>query len=570
EEYQAWPAAINEARAALRDSPGTTAESAPTPRSARALVPADTAFPFGDAKVRYSWFREQLVPLLMACGAKAHELGVRGAPVIQADYPLDSPICRIVVAGEFSRGKSTVINALFGIHGEIALPTGMTPTTPLACAIRVPRVGETDGATIAYRGGRPARDLTIEQFRAGVRLAEEGASAAGDQTAPDLHLGEARRVEVRITGAYLPAGVEIEDTPGLNEQAGRSAGALAALGRADLVLFVLAADQLLGDLERDIIFNTLAAGRHRNVLFLINFWDTIEDDGQRAALLQRAGAALGSFPTPFHGQEAVPGLPHVFTLSALRASRAQRQHKPAPEDSGVPVLRSHLRELLGPGSEALLLRARIGRSLRYCALLKEAVSGAAAHAQAEAEGRADGQAGGLSGASEAALRVAKSLGDVVEAAIGRPLARLSDAELPSAQDSERARMTVVRVAMGDVTRAAGQAMDLVLAQARAAYLSRGIQAPAFDAAIDSPISIPPPAGLDESWAAYRERVARLALTTLVARAQAAQVTLAAEIGTPAQERHPAARTGSQAQAAALRMLEEDVLRLERVLADALF
>src|SRR6185312_8855698 len=191
-----------------------------------------------------------------------------------------SPVCRIVVAGEFSRGKSTVINALFGIHGEIALPTGMTPTTPLACAIRVPRVGETDGATITYRGGRPARDLTIEQFRAGVRLAEEGASAAADQAAPDLHLGEARRVEVRITGAYLPAGVEIEDTPGLNEQAGRSAGALAALGRADLVLFVLAADQLLGDLERDIIFNTLAAGRHRNVLFLINFWDTIEDDGQ--------------------------------------------------------------------------------------------------------------------------------------------------------------------------------------------------------------------------------------------------------------------------------------------------
>ncbi len=569
EEYQAWPAAINEARAALRDRPGPTAEAAPVPPPAQPLVPPDTAFPFGDGKARYAWFREQLVPLLTACGTKARALGVRGAPVIQADYPLDSPICRIVVAGEFSRGKSTVINALFGIHGEIALPTGMTPTTPLACAIRVPRVGETDGATITYRGSRRARDLTIEEFRAGVRLAEEGGSAAADQATLDLHLGEARRVEVRITGAYLPAGVEIEDTPGLNEQAGRSGGALAALGRADLVLFVLAADQLLGDLERDIIFNTLADGRHRNVLFLINFWDTIEDDAQRATLLQRAGAALGSFPTPFHGPEAVPGLPHVFTLSALRASRAQRQHKPAPEDSGIPALRTRLRGLLGPGSEALLLRARVGRSLRYCALLKEAISGEAAIAQAEADGRANGPTGGRLGAAEAARRVVDGLWDVVEAAIGRPLARLSDAELPDAADGERARMAVARVAMGDVTRAAGQAMDFVLAQTRAAYLSRGLPAPSFDTALDSPISIPPPSDLDESWAAYRERIGRLALTTLAARARAAQATLIAQIGPPTPERRPTDRAGAQARAAALCILEEDVLRLERVLTDAL-
>src|SRR6185312_15628361 len=199
-----------------------------------------------------------------------------------------SPVCRIVVAGEFSRGKSTVINALFGIHGEIALPTGMTPTTPLACAIRVPRVGETDGATITYRTNRTARALSIEEFRAEVRLAEGRDTAEAERVAADLHLSEARRVEVRITGAYLPAGVEIEDTPGLNEQAGRSAGALAALGRADVILFVLAADQLLGDLEREVIDNTLAGGRHRNVLFLINFWDTIEDDAQKSVLLQRA------------------------------------------------------------------------------------------------------------------------------------------------------------------------------------------------------------------------------------------------------------------------------------------
>jgi hypothetical protein len=567
EEYQAWPVAIAEAKAAVRGKSTTKTEPA-TVQPARPLVPAHAAFPLGNAETRYTWFREQLVPWLMACGARTRELGVRGAPVIQADYPLDSPICRIVVAGEFSRGKSTMINALFGIHGEIALPTGMTPTTPMACAIRVPRVGETDGATITYRTDRPARALSIEEFRAGVRLAEDRGTAEAGQAAAELHLSEARRVEVRITGAYLPAGVEIEDTPGLNEQAKRSAGALAALGRADIILFVLAADQLLGDLERDVIDTTLAAGRHRNVLFLINFWDTIEDDAQKAVLLQRATAGLASFPTPFHGSETGTGMPHVFTLAALSAARAQRQRRPAPEDSGIPALRGRLRELLGPGSQALLLRARVGRALRYCALLREAISSAAAKVQAEAEGRTDGQAG-RKGAAEAALRAIEGLESAVEGAISRPLALLSEGHMPIQQDTERGRVAAMRIALGQVTRAAGAAMDFVLAQVRAAYLTRGIQAPSFDAAIDGPIDPPVPGGPDESFFAYRERAAGQARETLVARTKAARVSLAAALEPAEPTQRPTDGTEARSRVAALHLLEEDVLRLERILTDVL-
>jgi hypothetical protein len=568
EEYQAWPAAITSAKTSLRGKSTTKAETATIP-PAGSLVPAHAAFPLGNAETRYTWFREQLVPWLMACGTRARELGVRGAPIIQADYPLDSPICRIVVAGEFSRGKSTMINALFGIHGEIALPTGMTPTTPLACAIRVPRVGETDGATITYRTDRPARALSIEEFRAGVRLAEGRGTAEAEQVATELHLSEARRVEVRITGAYLPAGVEIEDTPGLNEQARRSAGALAALGRADIILFVLAADQLLGDLERDIIHNTLAAGRHRNVLFLINFWDTIEDDGQKAVLLQRATAGLGSFPTPFAGSETGTGMPHVFTLAALSAVRAQRQRRPAPEDSGIPVLRGRLRELLGPGSQALLLRARAGRALRYCVLLREAISSTAANVQAKAEGRPDGKAPGRKGDVEAALRVIEGLESAVEGAVSRPLALLSDGDMLIQQDTERGRVAAVRVALGDVTRAAGAAMDFVLAQVRAIYLTRGVQAPSFDASIDAPIDPPIPGGPDESIFAYRERAADQARTILTARTKAAQVALAAALGKSEPTRRPTDGAEARSRVEALHLLEEDILRLERILTDAL-
>ncbi|HVA92335.1 MAG TPA: dynamin family protein [Chloroflexota bacterium] len=578
EEYRAWPAAIAQAQAAKRARHASRASEARAGDAVepRMLVPANAAAPSGDPRVRYLWFREQLLQWLLACGRRARELGVRSAPVIQADYPLDSPICRIVVVGEFSRGKSTMINALFGIHGEIALPTGMTPTTPLACAIRVPRVGETDGATITYRSNRAVRDLTLEEFRAGVRLAERGESA-GEPSAPDLHLEDARRVEVRVTGAYLPAGVEIEDTPGLNEQAGRSAGAMAALGRADIVLFVLAADQLLGDLEREVIQSTLAAGYHRNVLFLINFWDAIDDEGQRSVLLRRARTMLASFPTPFAGPAAVEGLPHVLTISALSAARAQRQRQPAPEDSGIPALRARLRELLGPGSQALLLRARAGRALRYCALLRAAVSRAAAAAQAEVEGR--GAQEGNRQQAEAmavALRVVEGLPGAIEGAITRPLANLSegrgsDTRLLMGHDDQRAQMAALRVAMGEVTRAAAQALDLVLAQTRAAYLARGLPQPAaFSVTVDEPIAAPLMDTTDESPSGHRERAAERARAELLRRAEAARIALIREIRVHGPTPIAATKSGdggaaALARVATLKLLEDDILRLEGIL-----
>jgi hypothetical protein len=596
DEYRMWPAAIAQAQAAAtkhrRPDP-----SAPTPSAAppSPIVPEMARVPSGDAAAVLAWFRERAVPWLAAFGERARALGVKDAPVIQPQYPLDSPTCRIVVAGEFSRGKSTVINALFGIHGEIALPTGMTPTTPLACAIRVPSVGEADGATISYRSGRAPQQLSLDDFRARVRLAEEGDAQAADQARQALHLDEARRVEVRITGAYLPAGVEIEDTPGLNEQAGRSAGALAALGRADLILFVLAADQLLGDLEREVIERTLAQGHHRNVLFLVNFWDTIEDEAQRQILRQRAEALLRDFPSPFGaagaGSDPRP-MPHIFYISALQAARAQRQRKPAPEESGIPALRAELRDLLGPQSSALLLRARIARALRYLQLLRHAVSRAGAEAALQAEGgRAQRREGDYEAALAAALRPLAGMPGAVEGAAApalralregtteglRRLAAPSGAAPGAPPDLQRLLALELRVAAAACGQAAQQAVDLVLAQARAAFLTRGLPAPQIDGRVTPPELVSPGAMPPSGLATLLGSVADAAGAALAAEADRLRAALerdlrqavAAATGTAEQ---PASDTSgdtrrvvARQRAASLHALEDDLARLEQLL-----
>ncbi len=588
EEYRQWPAAIaqlqRQARTSKPDGAGTGAPSDPP----RAIVPPDVRPPAGSAAAQLAWFRETVPAWLSACSGLAGKLGVHGVPVIQPMYPLDSPICRIVVVGEFSRGKSTLINALFGIHGEIALPTGMTPTTPIACALRVPRVGERDGATITYRTRRAPLELTLEQFRGAVRVADDATPAAGDEAPPDPHLHEARRVEVRVTGAYLPSGVEIEDTPGLNEQSGRSAGALAALGRADLILFVLAADQLLGDLERETIFGPLVNEYHRNALFLINFWDTIVEEGERENLRTRARAILADFPSPFRGADE-GARTDTFYVSALQAARAQRQRKAAPDESGIPLLRARLRELLGPEAESMLLRARAGRARRFVRILRDAVSRAVA--ERGAAERRSAPAGKLAEAVAAAKRSAAGLPDAAVGATARLQAGLEQGTVgglgalterleaqriaaPSQGDEQlrRSLLAALRAVAADYTRAAQEALDLVAARARAAFMERGLEPPSFDLHVN-PLSFAVPAGAES---AELLALARSAPRELRADLEWQTAAIAEELARICDERSGAAHA-DEAEAtsvaeeaatriAALRQLEDDLVRLDRLLA----
>jgi len=592
EEYRAWPEAIAQAQAALarRNPPssgGAARDTPATPAGQEAqrptIVPDDARLPAGDPRVVFPWFRAEVVGWLAACGARAAELGVRDLPVLAPLYPLDSPVLRLVVAGEFSRGKSTVINALFGIHGEIALPTGMTPTTPLACAIRVPNLGETDGATIAYRTARPLRQLSLEEFRSGVRLAEEGNTGQEAGLGQGLHLDEARRIEVRVTGAYLPAGVEIEDTPGLNEQTIRSAAARSALGRADMAVFVLAADQLLGDLELQVI-GELLAGHHRNLLFLVNFWDTIEAEEQRAILRQRVATVLRDVPALFGDLPTPP----VFYISALQAARAQRQRKPASEESGVPAVRAALRELLGPHSTALLLRARAGRAMRYLGLLRAAVSGASA---SEGTTGATSRQGDAHRAAIAARTILNELQPAVARAVAPEISvlRRQESDLfhrahalllqATATPEGTARDAVLvearrllgaelRATVGRSTAPAQQAVDLLCARMRAAFLTRQVPAPELSAHLDAgPWALPEeldPVALQEllEGAAVRTdemwRVAASAAFTVLDSALREF-----DPGAPPTPTGPPA--GRDHRHAALQRLEEDLARLDRIL-----
>jgi GTP-binding protein EngB required for normal cell division len=143
---------------------------------------------------------------------------------------------RVLVAGEAKRGKSTLVNALLG---RSVLPSGVTPLTALATAVRY---GRDEGVTAVLGDGRAERyplsaldDLVTERGNPGNRR-------------------KLASVTVMVDAPLLARGVELVDTPGTGSvYAHNTAEAELALETMDAAVFVLTADPPVSASERDLM-----------------------------------------------------------------------------------------------------------------------------------------------------------------------------------------------------------------------------------------------------------------------------------------------------------------------------
>jgi GTP-binding protein EngB required for normal cell division len=149
---------------------------------------------------------------------------------------LRQQLLRVLVAGEAKRGKSTLVNALLGRQ---VLPSGVTPLTALATAVRY---GTDEGVTAVFRDGR----------------AESYPLTALDDLVTERGNPANRRglasVTVTVDAAVLARGVELVDTPGTGSvYAHNTAEAELALETMDAAVFVLTADPPVSASERDLM-----------------------------------------------------------------------------------------------------------------------------------------------------------------------------------------------------------------------------------------------------------------------------------------------------------------------------
>ncbi len=287
-------------------------------------------------------FRERKAKVsqdLHLLGTLAAEVGARSlAARVESTLvtKLEEDRFHLVVVGEFNHGKSTFINALLGTR---ALPTGVTPTT---AAIHHIRFAEQPEAALVYTSGE-RKAIPFESAR--------DFSVGGTTTESVDYL------EVGYPSALLAERILLVDTPGVNDLSlQRSDITYSYIPRADAVLFLLDAGQILKESERVFLQEKLLKASRDKIIFVITKWDLLDKAEQQEAL-EYARKHLSTFVTS----------PVIFPVSAEHALENRR------DESGLDALLAHLTTFLAEERGRILLDNALGEGINVTNLLQKGI-----------------------------------------------------------------------------------------------------------------------------------------------------------------------------------------------------
>lgn len=272
-------------------------------------------------------------------------------PLTKLIQRLESDRFKVMVLGEFKRGKSTFINALVG---QEILPSYAVPTTAVINEIRW---GETKSAELHFRNPLPS---PLPEGLAPGAL-KHIQSANGQPVAPmsipiqDLEdyvvIPEPEKDQAQSV-AETPyekvivswpleicrRGVEIIDSPGLNEDGNRTRISTEYLQNVDAVLFVMSCSALGGSSELRVIDHDLRGGGHQYLFFVCNRFDEVRPR-ERQRLIDYAKKKLAN-----RTELREDGVFFVSSLDALEGRL--NGEKEQVEQSGIVELERELDRFL--------------------------------------------------------------------------------------------------------------------------------------------------------------------------------------------------------------------------------
>jgi small GTP-binding protein len=280
--------------------------------------------------------RDQVVEALRGLDGVAASLGaktLRDRIDRELVHKVKEDRFHLVVVGEFNHGKTTFVNALLGAP---ALPVGVTPTT---AAIHQIRYAERPEAFVVDGKGE-RRAIPFEEAR---RF-----SVGGDAPGGDVDY-----LDIGFPAPLLRERILLVDTPGVNDLSlQRSDITYSYIPRADAVLFLLDAGQILKESERVFLSEKLLKGSRDKIVFVVTKWDLLSPDEQEQALAY-AQKHLSSLVTG----------PMVFPVSAELALQGSRAA------SGLPELVGHLTRFLAEERGTIMLGNALGEGLVAADLL---------------------------------------------------------------------------------------------------------------------------------------------------------------------------------------------------------
>lgn len=237
-------------------------------------------------------------------------------------------VFRLLVLGDMKRGKSTFLNALIG---ENLLPSDVNPCTAV---LTVLRYGPEKQVTVYFNNGKDPETLDFTAFKQRYTIDPAEAKKL-EQEKKEAFPGVDYAV-VEYPLALLEKGIEIVDSPGLNDTEARNELSLGYINNCHAILFVLRASQPCTLGERRYLENYIK-GRGLSVFFLINAWDQIRegliDPDDEEELQEAEDKVRRVFKANLSEYCQVDGMDiydeRVFEISAIKALRRRLKNPSA-------------------------------------------------------------------------------------------------------------------------------------------------------------------------------------------------------------------------------------------------
>ncbi len=203
---------------------------------------------------------------------------------------LDADTFKVLVIGEFKRGKSTFINALLG---EEVLPSFSIPCTAVINEIKYseqkravlhfqsplpasrPKLADDVEKHIAAHADEasiPPMEIPVERIEEFVVIPDPGKDQAESVSESPF-----AKVDIFWPIDLCKNKVEIIDSPGLNEHGTRTKVTTDYLSKVDAVIFVLSCSALASESELNVIDDAIIGGGHEEIFFVCNRFDEIRE-----------------------------------------------------------------------------------------------------------------------------------------------------------------------------------------------------------------------------------------------------------------------------------------------------
>ena len=247
----------------------------------------------------------------------------------------------LLVVGRFSRGKSTLMNALLG--GD-HLPTGIVPLTSVITTVRY---GSRKQVVLTFNDSGSRREVPLSQL--------------ADYVTQQSNPGNIKNVAyagIELPVDILRRGLFFVDSPGLGSSITENTQTTEHfLPQADAFVLVTSYESPLSE-EEDRILNRIRLTNKR-LFVVVNKQDTVSAEEQRQAI-----AFVAERLKPFSFSKP----PHIFSISARQGLHAKQSgDKDQLEESGLGSFEAELLRFLTEERAQFFLSNMYGRATTFLA-----------------------------------------------------------------------------------------------------------------------------------------------------------------------------------------------------------